>query len=596
MGKHMQHCINIILLALTNIAGATMQNTISKISAYLVVIFSISACGGGGGSDGAVQTPTPVPAPVPAPAPVPTPVPESIIINGGFEDDTADSQPTGSWNVVTDNGKAVIKVIESTEGNNTHTGSKALEVVVNEIGDTAFAIEVVHGPIEVTAGQRYDLSFWVKGDTGKKANFTVGLTEQDSFAQLASEEIETNGDWQEITINFGANATMIRIPVHFSIEGNQGGATFYLDDLALIEGDTPAVDTNYSAVDVPSLKALAPDNLVIGVAVPAGSAGDSVLTSTPRADIVKAHFNQITAENIMKMDSMQPSAGSFMFDDANALVAFAETNDITVHGHALVWHNQMPTWMRNFNGEKADWIEMMETHAETVAAHFHSLGNTVVSWDVVNEAFSDNGSADSQGGYRGITESGSQDSPWYDNIGPEFIELAFRKAREADPDADLYYNDYSIIGGGRKFNAVRAMMVDFVERGVPITGLGFQTHNPLNFPSINDIRATLQSAVDIAPSIKIKITELDVRIQKNGALVLSSSSADQQKQYYKDIVEVYLEVVPPAQRGGISVWGITDSDSWIPDVFPNEDWPLLFFDDFTPKPALQGFADGLAVP
>jgi GH35 family endo-1,4-beta-xylanase len=99
--------------------------------------------------------------------------------------------------------------------------------------------------------------------------------------------------------------------------------------------------------------------------------------------------------------------------------------------------------------------------------------------------------------------------------------------------------------------------------------------------------------VNIDPSIKIKITELDVRIQRNGATVLSAELAEQQKQYYRDIVAAYLDIVPVAQRGGISVWGITDGDSWIPDVFPSEAWPLLFFDDFTPKPALQGFADGL---
>ena len=562
----------------------------------LVLISTLAACGGGGGSDSTPTAPPPPPPPPPPAMSEPEPADENIIANGGFEDDASGSQPSGSWRVSTDDGKATFQVIESTEGENAYSGTKAIEVVVNEVAAQAFNIELVHGPIEVESGQTYDYSFWVKGEADKRLNFTAGLTAEENFAELQREEITTTGDWQEITmsVTVGGNSTMINLPTHFSFDGNIG-ATFYLDELRLVPGDTPPVDTDYSEVDVPSLKALSPNDMPIGVAVPAGSAGNSVLQSTPRSDIVKAHFNQITAENIMKMDSMQPSQGNFAFTDANALVNFAAENNISVHGHALVWHNQMPQWMRNFDGDKAAWIAMMETHAETVAAHFESLGDTVVSWDVVNEAFSDNGAAytGEQGGYRGLTESGGQDSPWFDNIGPEYIELAFIKAREADPDADLYYNDYSMIGGGQKFEAARAMIVDFLARDIPISGIGFQTHNPLNFPSISSIRATLQSAVNIDPSIKIKITELDVRIQRNGATVLSAELAEQQKQYYRDIVAAYLDIVPVAQRGGISVWGITDGDSWIPDVFPSEAWPLLFFDDFTPKPALQGFADGL---
>ncbi|MGB6153567.1 MAG: endo-1,4-beta-xylanase, partial [Pricia sp.] len=250
----------------------------------------------------------------------------------------------------------------------------------------------------------------------------------------------------------------------------------------------------------------------------------------------------------------------------------------------------VPQWMRDFIGDRDAWIAMMETHVSTVAGHFQTLGETVVSWDVVNEAFNDTG------GYRGSSpdDTGSQGSIWYDNIGVDYIELAFRTAREADADADLYYNDYNLLFGGEKFDLAVAMINDFQARGVPIDGLGFQAHISLNAPSITQIRQTLEQAVNIEPAIKIKITELDVRVNNtNSSQVFTSEMAEAQKAYIHDVVEAYLDVVPPAQRGGITVWGIHDGDTWLIDFLGRIEWPLLFLENLEPKPALQGFADAL---
>jgi GH35 family endo-1,4-beta-xylanase len=369
------------------------------------------------------------------------------------------------------------------------------------------------------------------------------------------------------------------------------------DNVSVIpEPETPApeVPEEFSEVTATSLKALAP-GLNIGVAVPAGGNSNSVINSPESKTVIQQYFNQLSAENIMKQASLQPQEGVFFYNDSDELVQYANDNSLTVHGHVLVWHSQIADWMKNFVGEKADWITMMENHVTQVATHFEEAGDndTVTSWDVVNEAFMDNGE------YRGekTTNEGDDASVWYENIGEEFIPLAFTAARAADPDADLYYNDFNLIWSSDKLGAVINMVKNMQADGVPIDGIGFQAHISVNSPDISTIRAQMQKVVDIRPKIKLKITELDVRMNNDNSTdytTLTAARAEEQKQYYHDIVEAYLDIVPEEQRGGITVWGIVDGDSWLQNFpAPTVEWPLLFNDDFTPKPALQGFADAL---
>jgi endo-1,4-beta-xylanase len=246
-----------------------------------------------------------------------------------------------------------------------------------------------------------------------------------------------------------------------------------------------------------------------------------------------------------------------------------------VHGHTLLWHQAVPDWMENYVGDSDDWIAMLESHISNVAAHF---AGDVVSWDVVNEAFNDDGS------YR--------QSFWYDNIGTEYIERAFTAARAAHPAADLYYNDYSLSGIETKLDAVLVMADDFLNRGIPIDGVGFQMHISLTWPDINRIRASFAAVADLG--LKVKISELDIAVNSSGTLtVLSDQLAMQQAERYRQVVKAYIDNVPAPLRGGITVWGITDADSWIPWFYNRPDWPLLFDANFQPKQALQGFADGL---
>lgn len=317
----------------------------------------------------------------------------------------------------------------------------------------------------------------------------------------------------------------------------------------------------------------------IGVAVPADPWPHSLLGSPDRQAIVRRHFDSLTAENAMKMKYLQPKPGEFTFQHADALIAWAEQNGLAVHGHTLVWHNQAPDWMNELEGSPQRFEQALTTHVRTVAEHF---AGRVASWDVVNEAFTD----DSPIEYR--------DTIWYRNLGPDYIELAFRTARAAAPDAELYYNDYDISGaiGPDKLDRILVMVDDFVERGVPIDGIGFQMHVDTDTPGLEAIRQAFAKVTQ--RGLKVKITELDVSVNQAERLTaLDASTAALQRHRYADLVRIYVDTVPPDQRAGITVWGITDGDSWIPGFRDRPDWPLLFTADFEPKPALAGFAEGL---
>jgi len=257
-------------------------------------------------------------------------------------------------------------------------------------------------------------------------------------------------------------------------------------------------------INVPNLHLLAPINMPVGVAVPAGRSKHSLLKSTERQTIVNLHFSQVTAENIMKPRHLHPAESTFFFDDADALVDYAASQDKTMHGHTLIWHNGLPNWMNEFTGNEVAWTAMMTDHIAVIASHF-AAGDIVVSWDVVNEAFTD---TDNDGD--GLNDL--RNTIWHDNIGVGYLAAAFRAANAADPNAELYYNDYNISGVPAKLRAV----LDLVDRfqndpsPVPIHGIGFQMHVSLTWPDIDQIRDSF--ALAVATGLKIKITELDIAV------------------------------------------------------------------------------------
>ena len=260
-----------------------------------------------------------------------------------------------------------------------------------------------------------------------------------------------------------------------------------------------------------------------GTAVAAYKLSDSVYTG-----ILDREFGMVTPENEMKWDATEPSQGSFSYSSADQIVNRALARNQRVRGHALAWHQQQPGWAQNLSGTALR--NAMVNHVTQVATHYQGK---IYAWDVVNEAFAD-------GGGGGRRDSSLQ------RTGNDWIEVAFRAARAADPGAKLCYNDYNTDGQNAKSNAVYAMVQDFKSRGVPIDCVGFQSHFNSASPVPSDYQANLQRFANLG--VDVQITELDIE-----------GSGTTQADNYRRVVQACLAVT---RCTGITVWGIRDSDSW----------------------------------
>ncbi len=378
----------------------------------------------------------------------------------------------------------------------------------------------------------------------------------------------------------GSAATIAATPAQGSLFSGWGGAASGSTNPLTITMDGNKALTAYFSTDSSSagLKSLA--SFPIGVAVNAGFENNSIInssTSSQQQAVVFPNFNQMTAGNIMKMGYLHPQESTFTFDQADQFVSFANANNIKVHGHTLIWHAdyQFPSFMTNYSG---DFAAMLKNHVQTIVAHFQGR---VVSWDVVNEALADEGQP--------TVENILRSTVFSQKMGHNFIDQSFINARAIDPQVDLFYNDYNIEAGGQKTANLLALVDGMRSRGVPITGVGFQMHVTIDWPSLAAIESSMKAVAD--RGLKVKISEMDVSM-KSAYSSFTPDAATRQQQRYHDIIAAYLRVVPPAQRAGITVWGVWDADSWINQP-GSPDWPLLFDANFQPKPALQGFKDAL---
>lgn len=328
----------------------------------------------------------------------------------------------------------------------------------------------------------------------------------------------------------------------------------------------------------------------MGMAVTGPGENRSILDIPEKQTTVIAEFNQITPGNIMKMSYLHPSENTYTFGNADLLVDWANSNGIGVHGHTFIWHSnyQVPGWMQGYSG---DFQAMLNEHVTTIASHY---AGRVDSWDVANEVIDENNHC-------------WRNSVFYQKAGADFVANAFRAADAADPDADLYYNDYDTEGGNKaKLQCLLQLVDDLVADGVPIDGVGFQMHVQIDWPSTTDIATAFQAIVD--RGLKVKVTELDVPVNNPYASTpfpqytsFTATAASLQKARYASIMQTYLDVVPANLRGGFTIWGLWDGDSWLLD-FPERqgasDWPLLFtgpsFGPYAPKPAYDGLVEALS--
>jgi endo-1,4-beta-xylanase len=310
--------------------------------------------------------------------------------------------------------------------------------------------------------------------------------------------------------------------------------------LLALAGVTALAGTADAATTLAS--AAAAKGRYFGTAVAANHLGEAAYAST-----LNTEFNSVTAENEMKWDAVEPTRNSFNFSAADQIVNHAVSRNMTVRGHTLVWHSQLPSWVGSLGA--ADLRSAMNNHINRVMGQYKGK---IHSWDVVNEAFQD--------GSSGARRS----SPFQDKLGNGFIEEAFRTARAADPAAKLCYNDYNTDGVNAKSNAVYAMVKDFKARGVPIDCVGFQSHFNSQSPVPGDYQANLQRFADLG--VDVQITELDIE-----------GSGTAQATSYGNVVKACLAVT---RCTGITVWGVTDKYSW-----RASGTPLLFDSNYNKKPA-----------
>jgi endo-1,4-beta-xylanase len=287
-----------------------------------------------------------------------------------------------------------------------------------------------------------------------------------------------------------------------------------------------------------------------------------------------AQFNSFTPEKILKPQFIHPRKDEFNFFEPDHLMAFCREQKMRLHGHALVWHEAVPAWMEEFRGDAAAWDELLRNHVQTIVSH---CKGTIRSWDVVNEAFDD------QGGLRR--------NIWLKNIGESYIEKAYLYAAQADPTALLFYNDYSLERNGAKLDAVLKFFAALKQKGVSIHGIGMQMHVSLTFPAIADINA---AALRIEKEgLLVHYSELDVNLAGEGTFMVGRKKLEaEQRDRYREIVRGYLQL-KPASRFGITLWGVSDNDSWLTDQRVRSR-PLLFSNRYRIKPAFCGFAEALS--
>ncbi|MGD2036092.1 MAG: endo-1,4-beta-xylanase [Bacteroidales bacterium] len=341
----------------------------------------------------------------------------------------------------------------------------------------------------------------------------------------------------------------------------------------------------------PVLKDVFQNDFYIGAALNV----DQICDREPEArDLVARQFNSITPENIMKWEEIHPEPGQYDFEASDRYVAFGEKHDMHIIGHALVWHDQTPDWVfQDESGNplsRAALLERMKEHIFTVMGRYKGR---IHGWDVVNEA---------------VTKDGSfRKSKWLEIIGEDYVQRAFEFAREADPEAELYYNEYDYEFGPKTEGVIR-LIRDLQSNGVRVDGVGIQGHWFLDYPKMDLLEAYVRDLSSLG--VKLMITELDVGVlpfYPVDSTIVSLSSFDSEKQkeinpypdrlpdaVQKDLAQRYTELFSFFRKhrdifGRITFWAVHDGQSWR-NYWPitgRADYPVLFDRSCRPKPAFD---------
>jgi len=342
--------------------------------------------------------------------------------------------------------------------------------------------------------------------------------------------------------------------------------------------------------DLPALKDVFAGAFSIGAAV------EPFQLSGTTADLLAKHYNCLVAENVMKPAAIHPAEDRYIWFKADKLVQYAVDHGMEMRFHTLIWHTQNAEWFfRDAVGSdmaaetdpakraanKALLLKRVESHVATIVGRYK---DRVVSWDVVNEVMDPNG----PGGYR--------ESSWYKIAGPDYIETAFRAARAAGgPGVKLYITDYGTDEPARR-DALYGIVKDMLAKGVPVDGVGHQSHINVRYPTVQAIGDSIRLFASLG--LDNQITELDVSVYASDGESCTSVPPEllvEQGYRYRELFEEFLRLKDCISN--VTFWGVADDHSWLHNrPIPRRDAPFAFDDQFQAKPAYWGMVDPAKLP
>lgn len=489
---------------------------------------------------------------------------------------TADFE-SGVQNFVPRNGKETVELTK--EANHTPDGKQSLKVTTTGQYDGA----LVNAAGKMAKNNQYELSAWVKMAPGQSATrLRISIQSGDStFTNVSQNGAVSASEWVQLTGKFTLAVTPTVLNAYIETADNDGGdRTFYLDDFKLTYLGSTGADLPVQQ-DIPSLKDVYKQDFLVGNAV------SSTDFEGKRLELLKKHFNVVTAENAMKPEQTYNADKKFDFTAEDALVKQIQDAGLKLHGHVLIWHQQSPEWLNTGEDGKPlsreQALTNMQNHIKTVIEHY---GNKVISWDVVNEAMNDNPSNPED------WKAALRSAPWKAAIGDDYVEQAFRMAREVldqhpDWDIKLYYNDYNE-DNQNKATAIASMVQELNKKYAAepdhkgkllIDGIGMQAHYNLNTKPEN-VKTTLEKYISLG--VEVSVTEFDVMAGSDSKL----SDKDAKKQGYlvAQLMKIFADHAEHIAR--VTFWGLNDSSSW-----RAENSPLLFDKDLQAKESYYGAAD-----
>lgn len=443
---------------------------------------------------------------------------------------------------------------------------------------------------KVKKGQTLDLSMWVYQTSGKNQDVRVSIctdAEGDAtYNTIAVDEAIPSRTWVELKGSYTVTYTGDLEQLFIYVESGHPTADIGIDDVLIT---VPVVEEGIET-DIPSLKDVFADYFPVGVAVPPSSFDNQL-----QSDLIKKHFSSITAENDMKVESMQPSEGNFNFAKGDRYVEYTQENGIRLRGHTLLWHQAVPDWIfvddEGKDVSREVLLDRMKTHIQTLIKYY---GDKVEVWDVVNEAIGDS------------QPFGLRDSKWKQIIGDDYVVKAFDYAHEALVEAGLegkvklFYNDYNNEENPQKREGILKLVKELKEKA-HLDGVGHQGHIGINYGSVEGVKETLKNYLDLG--LEVELTELDMSVYSGlnaPDAPITEEQLIRQAYKYKELMDMLknLDTQYPDKLLGVTFWGLKDDMTWLNyfnDV-SRTDAPLLFDKNGKAKYAYWALVDDSKLP